>query len=65
MDALQVLAEGVRVHRHLRMSVRTEEPLTLHANGLVAERGAFRGTSHDTDVKAHLYPDNSDIRVSA
>jgi hypothetical protein len=53
VDALHVLAKGIRVYRHLRVSVRTQQLPTLDANRFVAKRGALGGASDDADVQRH------------
>ena len=53
VDALHVLAKGMRVHRYFRMSVRTQQLRTLDANRLVTECGALGGAGDNPDVQAH------------
>src|SRR5215472_15539488 len=45
-----MVAERMRVHRHLGMGVRTKVPRTLRADGPVAQRGIFGRARDDADV---------------
>jgi hypothetical protein len=53
IDALHIVSKVVAVHGHFGMSVRTEQRRTLHADGAIAESGAFRAASDNADVEGH------------
>jgi len=50
IDISHVVGKGIRVHRDLRVIVRTEEGRTLHTYRAVAEGGAFGADADDSHV---------------
>src|SRR5450631_3876186 len=53
VDALHVLGERVRMHRHLGMSVRAQKLRAFHADRAIAQRRTFSGASYDANVLGH------------
>ena len=52
-QAFDILAERVRMHRHLGMGVRAEELRAFSTDRAIAKRGAFGGAGDDTDMLRH------------
>ena len=50
IDALHVLAQRVRMHRHFRMTVRAHQLRAFDTDRAIAERSAFGGAGDDADV---------------
>jgi hypothetical protein len=53
IDALHVLAQRVRMHRHFRMIVRAHHLRAFDADRAIAERSTSGGTGDDADVVGH------------